>query len=329
MNGPLWTLCRTNAVTPGPDGGTRLLRRLGLALAILLAIAAPSQAWSLCSVNAFTPGRDGGTSPPVNTNLNCTTDLIVLVYAGGNPPAAVSDSLSNIWDISHVSPTAAAHAGILFAWNAGGGPAQTFTVTAPGAFPAIWVYTFSGSQTTASPFVAFMPGGAGGPTIGISPQQPGAITPPSGMEALFVTALWGYIETPVPTSYSWFLSMVGLTIDSGFSPPNVVYSDLATHYTGAGSYRVGGTSANPAWSWTGDAGESLAAMAAFLPAPAPPPPPPTVIVPSLVGLTQAQAVAALQAVGLVLGTVTIGPVIQSTPAAGAVVPLGSPVNVTQ
>jgi hypothetical protein len=303
---------------------------------IALVMTVPVQAWTVCSVNAFTPGSNGGTSPPFNTNLNCTTDLIVLVLASGDLPVSVSSaSPANAnWDWSHVSPTAAAHAGILFAWNAQGGSAQTFTVSAPGAypnlpggFPTIWVYTFSGSQTSSSPFVAFAPGGAGGPTVGISPQQPGLITSAPG--TLFVTGLWGYIDTPYYSQYQPYVELEDLAIDSGFSSPNLIYTDFLTHYTGAASYRMGGASANPAWSWNGGAGEALAAMAAFLPAPAPPPPPPTVMVPNLVGLTQAQAVAALQAVGLVLGTVTPGLVEQSLPAAGTAVAPGSVVNVTE
>ncbi len=63
------------------------------------------------------------------------------------------------------------------------------------------------------------------------------------------------------------------------------------------------------------------------PPPPPPPPPPLVTVPTLVGLTEPAAAAALTAAGLTLGEVTmISTVIEQSPAAGSAVPPGSAIT---
>jgi hypothetical protein len=210
-------------------------------------------AWTLKAHAVFNGGgssSNGFTSSALNTS-GC--DLIVVTYASGASSAGVlTDSLSNTWHpaTQYQDGFSDRYLTLIYAWNATGGSAQTFTITGTGIFPALVVEAWSGSLTSSTPFDQLT--GTGGYAAS---GQPGSITP-SVANALVVCGL----NTDEATSIS---------INGTFTISDSQLTGVVFGTTGAGEAYVVQTTAvaeNPTWTFgSGSNQRWVSSIASFKP----------------------------------------------------------------
>ncbi len=197
----------------------------------------------------------GGATPAINTS---GASLIVVVTAGYQAAATVSDNMNNTWHALNVynSSDNNRYEEIYYAYNPITSSAQTFTCGGGGGFPSCVVSAWSGTLTTAAVFDTQN----GTSSINnITSINTGSITPASTNELLIAglsgTACW---TNGTPTTDSGFSTV-------GISQPGTGCFNGEFAYA---SYSIDPSAASiaPTMSWTGTQFSMAAAVAAFVPA---------------------------------------------------------------
>lgn len=170
-------------------------------------------------IGAASTNTNGFTTGVIDTT---GASLIVLVLADNDGSSALSDSRGNTW-VSAVGPSGVGpRSRIFYATNPNVGAGHTFTVTASGKSPSLFVLAFSGAG---GPLSASGAGSLFGSTI-----QPGAA---SGQ--LVVTG-------------AAYTGTAPLTITGGFAISDQLGQANSQHFGGGAAWFVaGGASVNPTW----------------------------------------------------------------------------------
>lgn len=190
-----------------------------------------------------TLGANGGTTASLDSTGGSIVWVAVASYASASAPT-LTDSKGNTWTPATAYTAPGSHRVQLFyAVNPTVGSGHTFTLSGTGTYCAIGVLVFSGAKTS-SPFDA--ENGASGS----SALSTGSVSPAEDDEVL-VTAI------ALDSAAS------ALSVNSGFSTPDIVYFAGGSAYGLGFAYKIQTAKGaeNPAWSWTGGSTQVAATSA--------------------------------------------------------------------
>lgn len=198
----------------------------------------------VASVSAA-PGANGGTSAAIDTT-GATLIVVASSYYGGGTASVITDAKSNVYTTVNTYSGSLTSIRLFYKLSPAVGTGHTFTVTASGAAPTLFVYAFAGVASYQTESGA----GSGGSVASLAC---GSVTPAAN-GALVYTGTGGIAAT------------VDTIAPAGFSTPVTKTFVSGTNMQGSAAYYIQPTAAgiNPTWSYSPSVGSVAVGCAVFL-----------------------------------------------------------------